>query len=269
MLIQDILTLEDMKRRSTPHERDDSREQDTIPDLEWSSRSIRKPREVQRREPNRIRARVEIESDEESLAYLTGAMRDGSVFYDKGSRNYFTMFYQKFRNWLVNSISTRTRKLFQKPGKVEQYKSGHFRLKISSKKLYLMWKQRFGFPEDGKGQGSWNVPQEIKSADPATKASYIRGVFDTEGDVSPHSSKSFYAGISQKNRTFIEEIRGLLKDLDIHPGKTHVIDKKSGTLRIAISEKKSLLRFIKIIKSEHPVKRKDLQRIQSLLEQET
>ena len=216
-----------------------------------------------------VRSRIKIESSDESLGYLLGAMRDGSVYYDKASRNYFTMYYQKHREWLEDSISPRMEKLFDKKGKIEEYTPGHFRLKVSSKDLYEMWKQDYGFPEDGKGQGSWNVPSDIKSANSHVKASYIRGVFDTEGDVSPRSSKTAYVGISQKNRTFLEETRRFLSDLDIHPGKTHVIDEKSGTLRMAISEKKSLLRFIKIIDSEHPVKRRDLQRIRSLLDQET
>jgi hypothetical protein len=215
-----------------------------------------------------VRSRIKIESNDESLGYLLGAMRDGSVYYDKASRNYFTMYYQKHREWLEDSISPRMEKLFEKKGKIEEYTPGHFRLKVSSKDLYEMWKQDYGFPKDGEGQGSWNIPSDIKSANSHVKASYIRGVFDTEGDVSPRSSKTAYVGISQKNRTFLEETRRFLSDLDIHPGKTHVIDEKSGTLRMAISDKKSLLRFIKIIDSEHPVKRRDLQRIRSLLDQE-
>ncbi len=212
---------------------------------------------------------IEAESHDESLAYLLGALRDGSVFYDKASRNYFTMYYQKYREWLETSISPRMERLFEKKGKIEEYTPGHFRLKISSKRLYEMWKHDYGFPEDGLGQGSWNTPSQIKSATSHAKALYIRGVFDTEGDVSPLSSKWCYVGISQKNRTFLHEIRRFLSDLGIHAGKIHVIDTKSGTLRIAVSDSSSLLRFITIIGSEHPDKRHNLRRIQNLLEQVT
>lgn len=277
-----------MKERLTPRERDEPRESEKL-DLEKFAEEFRlKMREKQLHEDmdHRLeralskldetsevskdtKERLKIESDDESLAYLLGAMRDGSVYYDKASRNYFTMYYQKHREWLEDSISPRMEKLFDKEGKIEEYTPGHYRLKVSSKELYEMWKQDYDFPEDGKGQGSWNIPEDIKTASTHAKASYIRGVFDTEGDVSPVSSKSCYVGISQKNETFIEEVRGLLEDLDIHPGKTHIIDQKSGTLRIAVSEPKSLLRFIAIIDSEHPDKHTNLRRVRSLMEQET
>jgi intein-encoded DNA endonuclease-like protein len=274
-----------MRERFTPRERDEPREftkseaEEFVKEFnrEYNERrmeralSTLKETELKESEElsNEVRSRIKIESNDESLAYLLGAMRDGSVYYDKASRNYFTMYYQKHREWLEDSISPRMEKLFDKEGKIEEYTSGHYRLKVSSKELYEMWKQDYDFPPDGEGQGSWNVPKDIKTATTHEKASYIRGVFDTEGDVSPVSSKSCYVGISQKNETFIEEVRGLLEDLDIHPGKTHVIDEKSGTLRIAVSEPRSLLRFITIIDSEHPDKHTNLRRVRSLLEQDT
>jgi intein-encoded DNA endonuclease-like protein len=282
-----------MRERFTPRERDETRESKEVKAEEIAETILRRIEEERLREDlerrtervlsalekselnesnelsKEVRSRVEIESNDESLGYLLGAMRDGSVFYDKASRNYFTMYYQKHSEWLEDSISPRMEKLFDKEGKIEEYTPGHYRLKVSSKELYEMWKQDYDFPPDGEGQGSWNVPEDIKSANTHVKASYIRGVFDTEGDVSPESSKSCYVGISQKNETFIEEVRGLLEDLDIHAGKTHVIDEKSGTLRLAVSERKSLLRFITIIDSEHPDKHENLRRVRSLLDQET
>jgi intein-encoded DNA endonuclease-like protein len=213
-------------------------------------------------------SRIKIESPSETVAYLVGALRDGSVFYDKASRNYFTMYYQKYREWLEDSIGPRLKKEFNRPFRIEEYTPGHYRLKLSSKEMYTMWKERFSFPEDGKGQGSWTVPEEIKESNTHVKACYIRGVFDTEGDVSPVSSKTPYVGISQKNEPFLQELTDMLSEMDIHAGKIHIIDEKSGTQRFAISERTSLERFITIIGSEHPVKSKDLYRIRSLLNQE-
>jgi intein-encoded DNA endonuclease-like protein len=214
-------------------------------------------------------SKIKIESSKESIGYLVGALRDGSVYYDKASRNYFTMYYQKHREWLEDSIGPRLEKEFDKSGRIEEYTPGHYRLKLSSKELYSMWKEQFHFPEDGLGQGSWNVPEEIKESNTHVKACFIRGVFDCEGDVSPESSKTPYVGISQKNETFLGEIKDMLSEMDIQAGKIHIIDAKSDTQRIAISEKYSLKRFITIIGSEHPVKAKDLYRIRSLLEQFT
>jgi intein-encoded DNA endonuclease-like protein len=175
------------------------------------------------------------------------------------------MFYQKHQVWLEESIGTRISKLFDKKYRIEEYKEGHFRLKISSMELYKLWKNDYGFPKDGVGQGSWLVPSQIRNANSQAQICYIRGVFDADGDVSPTSSKTCYVGISQKNVAFLEDIRSILIGLNIHPGKTHVIDKKSNTHRIAISEKKSLLRFIMIVGSEHPIKSSTLQKVRNLL----
>lgn len=212
-------------------------------------------------------SKIEMQSPSEHVGYLVGALRDGSVFYDKGSRNYFTIFYQKHREWLETSIGTRLKMLFNRHFRIEEYTPGHYRLKLSSKKIYTMWKEQFSFPEDGQGQGSWNVPEEIKRDTIHVKACYIRGVFDTEGDVSPTSSKTPYVGISQKNEVFLTELKDILCEMDIHAGKIHIIDAKSDTLRFAISDRLSLQRFIMLIGSEHPVKARDLYRIRSLLDQ--
>jgi len=178
------------------------------------------------------------------------------------------VFYQAHREWLEESIGTRIEKEFDKHYRIDEYKPDHFRLRVSSKEVYDLWRDEYEFPEEGIGQASWNVPSEIKSADERVKACFVRGVFDAEGDISPESSKTPYVGISQKNEAFLDDIREMLEGMSIHPGKIHVIDQDSGTLRVAVSEKKSLETFITIIGSEHPTKAQELHRIQRLLGQQ-
>lgn len=88
-------------------------------------------------------SKIKIESPSETVTYLVGALRNGSVFYDKASRNYFTMFYQKYREWLEDSIWRRIKKEFDVHFRIEEYTPRHFRLKLSSKEMYTMWKNRF------------------------------------------------------------------------------------------------------------------------------
>ena len=189
------------------------------------------------------------------LAYLVGALRDGSVYYYKGNRSYYTIFYQKDKTWLENSIGNRIKSLFNVNYTIDEYKKEHYRLRISNKSIYELWQNEYKFPKEGKGQDDWLIPEKIMNGTLDEKIMFIRGFFDTEGDCSPKSSKSPYIGISQKNKEVLEQMKGLFDEVGINTTKVHLIDKKSNTHRIAISDKVSIKLFIEIIGAEHPLKR--------------
>jgi intein-encoded DNA endonuclease-like protein len=203
------------------------------------------------------------------LAYLLGALRDGSVYYERASRNYVTVFYQKHKTWLEQSIATRLIRLFGVNCKVDEYKPGHWRARVYSKKLYTIWQTRFGYPIEGLTQLNWNTPKQIMNADLIVKSAYIRGFFDAEGDVSPTTSSSPYIGISQKNRQVLEELKQILEELDISTGGIHTIDSTSNTLRFVVASKEAISKFITIINSEHPEKKNSLNRIRTYTGQQT
>ena len=188
------------------------------------------------------------------LAYLLGALRDGSVYYYSKSRSYYTIFYQKSRFWLEHSIGRRVRDLFGVHYRIDEYKPGHYRLRISNKSLYLLWRDTFSFPPEGATQFTWSVPSSIFNSPLDVKSSYLRAFFDTEGDVSPLSSSTFYLGISQKNKIVLDQLRLLFSDFGIVFSPPRVIDSKSQTYRIVISNRSALSLFVRFIGSEHPVK---------------
>ncbi|UJG39918.1 MAG: hypothetical protein K9W45_08675 [Candidatus Heimdallarchaeum aukensis] len=195
------------------------------------------------------------------LSYLVGALRDGSVYYYSRNRSYYTLFYQKYRSWLVHSIGKRITRLFGLNYSIDEYKRGHYRLRISSKRLYSLWIDQFGFPREGETQLHWDVPRLILDSDLLTQSYFLRAFFDTEGDVSPSSSSTYYLGLSQKNTTVLYQLKSLLSSFDIKTSSIHLADKKSNTYRFSIVGKEEIFKFRDKIGSEHPVKKEKIDQI--------
>jgi len=82
---------------------------------------------------------------------------------------------------------------------------------------------------------------------------FVRGFFDAEGDVGPT-----YIGFSQKNGGVLSFLKHTLNKLGIRTGEIHVIDEKTRTKRIVISGKKNINKFVMLIGSNHPVKKRRL-----------
>ena len=185
---------------------------------------------------------------DESLAYLIGALRDGSIFYDRASRNYKLIWYQKEPAWLENSIAPRVEAVFEKKPKIEEYKTGQFRLLLSSKQAHdtIIKESDFVSPQE-----RWGTPKKIRVANDKIVASYIAGFFDAEGDV---DVKNYVAGFSQKNCESLIFIRKWLKKNGVTAGAIFDADKKSGTLRFFITSKNNFRKFRKLVPFEHPNK---------------
>jgi hypothetical protein len=77
------------------------------------------------------------------LAYLVGALRDGSVFYNRASRNYTIVWYEKSHRWLEDSIAKRVKKTFGKNACVSEYKPGQFRARFYSMEALEVFKSDF------------------------------------------------------------------------------------------------------------------------------
>ncbi len=182
------------------------------------------------------------------LAYLVGALRDGSVLYDKNSRNYKTIWYEKSRDWLFNSIIKKAVAVFKKNPRLDEYKKGHYRVVLSSQKIYDMIRNDYDFIAP---QENWCTPKSIKDASQEVIASYIAGFFDAEGDINP---KKYMLGFSQKNYESLEFIREWLNKNSIKTSKIFIADKKSNTWRFYITSKENFEKFNKIVNFEHPGK---------------
>lgn len=191
------------------------------------------------------------------MAYLIGALRDGSLVYDK-SRNYKTIWYENNNDWLMNSIVNRVQKVFKKKPRLDQYKKGHFRVVLSSKNIFYTIKNYFGFIAP---QEKWCTPEPIKKSNDEIIASYIAGFFDAEGDMNP---KKYMMGFSQKNQESLSFIKMWLNEKNIKTSKIFIADKKSNTKRFYITKKSNFEKFYRVVKFEHPNK---IMRVRLLLQQ--
>ncbi len=187
----------------------------------------------------------------DKLWYLVGALRDGSVYYDKKSRNYIVVWYQKDPSWLqmlLNFILEMFPETTKKKLKVEEYKKFQYRLRLRGKGYYLIFKKYLS-----------KRPER-----PAEIASFIGGFFDAEGDVVPHQLS---IGISQKDVNVLQWMKSVLYNVfDIKATGPYLVDKRSNTWRIVISQKRSLRRFLSHIPSYNSSKLKKLKKLALFLD---
>nr|BAJ48960.1 homing endonuclease I-ApeI [Candidatus Caldarchaeum subterraneum] len=205
---------------------------------------------------------------EPGFLYLLGALRDGSVYYDKAARNYVVAYYQKNQEWLVDVLIPLIRNVLGKKPIVDEYKRGQYRLRIYSKEIYGLLKNLYGFPADHLGQASWGTPDKLRELQPSELIPFIRGFFDAEGDIKLDKD-SPYIGFSQKNKEILHFIKENLEILGIRTGKIHLIDSRSHTFRFVIASEKGLVKFIETIGSSHPEKITKLRILRRILGQHT
>ncbi len=190
------------------------------------------------------------------MFYIVGALRDGSIHYDKASRNYCVVWYSKYLEYLRECIEPRVITVFGKKPYFDEYKSGHFRLRMTGKLFYEFLKVTFEFPPQGIGQEEWGVPRVLKEATSEQKYSYIKGMFDAEGDVSKINR---YVEVSQKNTVILEWIISELNSVGIRTGSIVIADKKTDTRKFVIAQKASIAKFASLIGFDHPIKKKILE----------
>ena len=191
-----------------------------------------------------------------NLAYLVGALRDGSVYYDK-SRNYKIIWYENNKEWLQKSIAERVFRVFGKYPRIDEYKKGHYRAVLSSKDAFQTIKKDYGFIAP---QVKWDTPIKITKSSDAIVSKYIAGYFDAEGDVNP---KKYMIGISQKNKDSLDFIRRWLNSKGIKTSKIFIADKRSITNRFYMTSRKNISNFQNLVKFEHPEK---IMRLELLLQ---
>jgi intein-encoded DNA endonuclease-like protein len=187
------------------------------------------------------------------IAYLVGALRDGSVFHYR--RNYTCVWYETSYNFLRRSIGSRLEKIFGKKPKLLEYKPGQWRIRTYSQKAHDLFVNEFGFKSP---QEFWGTPKPVKLWNGPLIASYVAGFFDAEGDV---SKKEALVGFSQKNVESLEFIKNWLEKHGIRTSRIVVADKKSQTMRFYISSRREVEKFRRLVPFEHPEKISLLKRV--------
>lgn len=97
------------------------------------------------------------------------------------------------------------------------------------------------------------------------KIHYISGFFDADGGIPrypenlPPVTPYYYVQFVQKDKDFLEKVKSILEnDFDINCGKIHQYDKNKNVWRFFIKSS-SLLKFLKLIKSRHPEKKRRIE----------
>ncbi len=145
------------------------------------------------------------------LAYLLGAMRDGSLIYS-GGKHFIRLYDSSDATWIRN-IENIFENLFEiKMHLRQQKKINCAYLDISSKPLYHFLSILFN------GCIHKGVPEIIETAPLHLQKAYIEGFFDAEGHV-PHTTKKCRIDFTQNDRDSLEFIKKVLESFDIKSAK--------------------------------------------------
>lgn len=170
------------------------------------------------------------------LAYLLGAMRDGSFITTQG-KHWVRVYDSIDSTWLGKTIIPLFSKIFEVSMKLRITEHEKY-ADVSNKPLFYQLKTYMATPHK-------NVPKVVQDSSPDVIKSYIRGFFDAEGYVSKkpiHTIK-----ITQKNRESLDFLKQFLETSGIPCGKIcqHILP---------IYGKENVGKFSADIGSFHPAK---------------
>jgi len=140
------------------------------------------------------------------LAYLIGALHDGTVFKNEAKNQYVVQFIQHSNRVWLKEIEKLIKKVFNIQPK---FYKGY--IQISSKIITEFFSNYFHIPQH---QGNWNsfltkIPKELH-------AYTIAGFFDAEGWCG--DKDDIRIKLSQKNENKLKEIKKALESIDIKCG---------------------------------------------------
>jgi len=181
------------------------------------------------------------------LAYLLGALRDGSVDIRKG-KNYEIKIGQKNREWLVILQKIIAEK-FGYTGSITRHCNNYYILRITEREVVEKILKISGMRK------GWKTPKIIKDQPLEVKKEYVKGFFDAEGGLPRNPQKWRYISFDQKEKEPLRFIRKVLVECKI---ATTRITFTSGAYQFRITRKESIVKFAKEVGSLHPDKRKRL-----------
>ena len=192
------------------------------------------------------------------LAYLLGALRDGSIDLREG-KNYEIKIFQNSEDWLL-ILKQIIDKNFNTKSNVNNGLVRITRKEIVSKIIEI---SNMTIP-----QVNWNTPEIIKeSLSKKIITSYIRGFWDAEGGLPKNPIKTKkaeerYISFHQKNKEALDFIREKLIDFGYHPTKITFCGK---VFEFRICRKKEIMKFYKEIGTWHSEKKERLKKLIDVL----
>jgi hypothetical protein len=150
-----------------------------------------------------------LEAPEASMAYLVGALADGSLYRNPKHYVHRVSYYQKEKDYLDHCIETRVVRLFNKKGHYyHDHRTGVYNYEITIKSVYLAIEAAC---KPFKNAANPSVPLWIKDGAESIKHAFIRGFFDAEGYFHLDKSRSDYrVRFGQANKVVLQDVRDML-----------------------------------------------------------
>jgi len=182
------------------------------------------------------------------LSYVLGVIAgDGCISYNRDMQRYQIIlsavdkeFVDKFREILYNYFKIKPTNEFKK-SKVKNWRDQYV-TRLCSKNACDFILKIGNFRGD-----NWEIPENIKKADNQIKSSFIKGFFDSEGEIDKKIGRIGAVSINLKG---LEEIQDLLSNLKI---RSTIIKKKDSRLNtsqkyvLRIHDKKSIVLFYQLV----------------------
>ena len=144
-----------------------------------------------------------------SLAYLIGALADGSIYHNEKHYVYRISYFQKSKEYLEKCIEPHVLRLFNKKGHFYYDKrKGVYFYEITSKEVYNTFMKAL---ESFKSKGDRRVPSWIRNGDESLQFAFIRGFFEADGyyHVRPENS-DYRVRLGQSEFFILEDIKNML-----------------------------------------------------------
>lgn len=181
------------------------------------------------------------------LAYLLGAMRDGSISRHK----YQIQITQKRKEWVLNIINPLMKEIFGKEFNYRGFKRNVHIFDLGSKALYAILDIIGNLTNELK-----ETPPIIKNAPFNIQRFYIGGFYDAEGDKSIKSNRiGCYQGWLESGCPPLEDIQNMLKSQGIISSVKKQSKKKNYRIyRLYVFKRPSenIIKFLNLIPLFHP-----------------
>ena len=155
------------------------------------------------------------------IAYILGAMRDGSFIQNKQYNIHRIKIYQKNQKWIKRVSNLLSEEFDVNPIIQVDKRDNVWSLMVNSVKVF---KKLIGVAEFPGNQLEWNTPSKIMNSSREIKAEYLRGFFDSEGGL-PHVEKRYIepknirVHFTQSNKKCLEELKEMINEFGIKTGK--------------------------------------------------
>ncbi|MFX1508330.1 MAG: LAGLIDADG family homing endonuclease [Promethearchaeota archaeon] len=201
-----------------------------------------------------------IKRHQDILAYLVGALADGSIYYNPQHYIYRVTFYQKSKQYLTHCIEPCVFQLFDKQGHYyHDNRKDVYYYEVTSKAVYFEMKEAIGSFKD-KNQRS--IPLWIINGDKAVRHAFIRGFFDADGFyyIKPDNS-DYRVRFGQADQLVLENLRDILsqegfKCSDVL-GPYQLKPNAKPYYELHVYGRNQMLRFQDLIRPCHPNKQLD------------